>query len=92
MNPFSRPTFDSAGQVVARRALTMGDRVYQPGEELSDADREQLTDRQLVTLWQLGQIDTLPRETAPTDAELERLTAPAAKPPVATKPQQLQRR
>lgn len=64
MSPFGRPTFDPAGRVVARRELPLGERRYQPGEELAAVDREQLTDRQIATLWQLGTVDTLPREPA----------------------------
>lgn len=89
MNPFQRPTFDAAGRVVARRQLPMGKRVYEPGQELDAGDREQFTERQLATLWQQGMIDTPARE--PSDAELERLTAPAARPPTSAKPQQQRR-
>lgn len=55
----------------------MGDHAYTPGEIMRPADRETLADRQLATLWQLGQIDTLPRDAEPDETELERLTAPA---------------
>lgn len=58
MSPFARPTFDAAGRVIARRELSLGCRTYQPGEEMTAADREQLTDRQLAMLWQQGVIDT----------------------------------
>lgn len=57
--------------------MTMGEHTYAPGEMMRPADRETLTDRQIATLWQLGQIDTLPRDAEPDEAELERLTAPA---------------
>lgn len=65
----------------------MGDRIYAPGEMLSPEDRATLTERQISTLWQLGQIDTLPAEMS--DAELEQLTAPAQK--VSAKQQQARR-
>ena len=74
MSAFHRPLLDVTALVVARRALTMGSKTYEPGEPLSADDRAQLTDRQLATMWQQGLIDTPP---APGDAELERLTAPA---------------
>lgn len=77
MSAFHRPLLDVTAPVVARRALTMGSKTYEPGEPLSADDRAQLTDRQLATMWQQGLIDTPP---APDDAELERLTAPPAKP------------
>lgn len=64
MSPFGRPPFDVDGRAVARRELTMGDRVYLPGEELAAADREQLTASRLATLWQLGSVDTLSRAPA----------------------------
>lgn len=78
MTPFGRPMLDLKGRVVARREMAMGERKYGPGEALSDADRAALTDRQIVTLWQLGQIDTEPRVEL-DEAELERLTAPAGR-------------
>lgn len=73
--PFIRPLLDITAQVVCRRAFTMGTKTYEPGEPVSAEHRAQLTDRQLVTFWQQGLIDTV----MPTDAELERLTAPAGK-------------
>lgn len=81
MSPFARPTFDPKGRLVARRELTVGERAYQPGDELPAAARAEIAPR-LATLWQLGMIDTLPAEVAtmPTDAELERLTAPPPRP------------
>lgn len=57
-----RPTFDLTGRVVARRALTVGERTYQPGQEMSAADREQLTDRKIAMLWEQGVVDTPPRQ------------------------------
>ena len=75
MSPFARPTFDPKGRVVARRELTVSERTYAPGEEVSEVDRVELAPR-LATLWQLGMIDTLPASEV-TDAELERLTAPS---------------
>ena len=74
MNAFVRPTFDPAGRVIARRTLPIGDRKYEPGQELSAQDRAEIAAR-LPTLWQLGVIDT--PATEPSDAELERLTAPS---------------
>lgn len=89
MTPFGRPPFDvSSGRIEVRRALTMGDRVYAPGEMMEPEDRATLTDRQLATLWQLGQIDTL---SVDDEAELERLTAPAVQ-KAPTKPQPAARR
>lgn len=77
MSWYGRPPFDVKARVVARREMPIGETVYAPGEELAEADRATFTDRQLATLWQLGQIDT-PSRTAeePDEAELERLTAP----------------
>ncbi len=74
MSPFHRPLLDVAAPVVVRRELKMGERTYGPGEVMAAADREQFTDRQLWTMWQQGLIDTPSRE--PSEAELERLTAP----------------
>lgn len=80
MSPFARPMFDPSGRVVARRALPVGERTYEPGQELTADDRAQLAPSLLATLWQLGQVDTLPAAAEPSDAELERLTAPRAAP------------
>jgi hypothetical protein len=41
--------------------LPMGDRVYEPGQEMAAADREQITASQLASWWQQGLIDTPPR-------------------------------
>lgn len=68
-SPFSRPDFDATGRVVCRRALRMGTRPYEPGQELSAADRQQLTDRQLATWWQMGLVDTPRRTEAPQGAK-----------------------
>lgn len=77
MSPFGRHPFDATVRVVVRRELRMGERMYEPGEPLTDADRAELTTRQLATLWQLGQIDTVPVPVGAVDEdELERLTAP----------------
>lgn len=64
----------------------MGNRVYGPGEAMAASDRDTLTARQIATLWQQGMIDTLPDD--PSDAELERLTAPAAPAHRAQQPKQ----
>jgi hypothetical protein len=47
----------------------MGTRPYEPGQELSAADRQQLTDRQLATWWQMGLVDTPRRTEAPQGAK-----------------------
>lgn len=62
VSPFARPRFDAGGRVVARRELTMGERVYLPGEEL---DAGLLAPRQIAMLWQQGVVDTMPREPPP---------------------------
>lgn len=66
MSPFGRSPFDAEAKVVARRDLKIGERTYKPGQEMASGDRDQLTDRQLATLWQQGAIDTLPREKPAT--------------------------
>lgn len=72
MSPFGRPTFDATARVVARRSLKMGERVYEPGQELAAADRAQLTERQLATLWQLGSVDTPSRVESQSKPQLKR--------------------
>lgn len=72
---FQRPPFDAAGRVVVRRELTLS-KVYQHGDEIPES--EGLTPRQVAMFWEQGLVDTLPRE--PSEAELERLTAPTRKP------------
>lgn len=65
------------GRVLARRPVKIG-REYQPGEEIPNAE---IPSRALWQLWEQAMVDTLP-VAEPTDAELERLTAPQAKQPI----------
>ncbi len=58
IDAFHRPAFALDGCVVARRVLTMGARTYQPGEELSAADRATLSDREVGAWHTQGLIDT----------------------------------
>ena len=73
---FQRPPFDASGRVVARRELTLS-KVYRHGDEVPES--EGLTPRLVAIFWEQGLVDTLRRE--PSDAELERLTAPSRPPP-----------
>jgi hypothetical protein len=55
-----RPEFSASGRIVVRRAITMGSRTYEAGQELSAADRTTLTPRQIGAFYTQGLIDTLP--------------------------------
>jgi hypothetical protein len=76
----ARPTYDPSARVVARRELRLGERTYVAGEELSAEDRAEVSDRLLAMWWQQGLVDTVQRTAEISDADLERLTAPTARP------------
>lgn len=69
--------FRPDGKVVARRPVTIG-REYAIGEEIPAA---LLEPRQRWMLWEQAMIDTPESDPEPSEAELERLTAPAVPPP-----------